>query len=988
MSSEEAEVIIVGGGPVGLTLAADLAYQEVSTILIEMRPTTSNSPKAVALNSRTMEHFRRMGLQEKIQDASYPRDLPLALSMSTGVYKGKLLFKKTFSSWGDVVDGNVKAEFPFFQDGASPGFPMICPQFTSEAVIRTHIEDTSEHTRLFWGWSVTAVNQDDDGVMVTAVNGDGEEKTFRGKYMAACDGGRSFVRKELALHTYGHYVLMRACTISFSSPQLMKHVVENGRTGFGFVMNSSFTCLLVLLNAKGQFAIHVFMPSSTSDEKLKWHVDNPGKCIEWAIGSSDVPYDVISVDGYNMHALVSTKFREGRCFFAGDSAHQWLPVGGLGLNTGISDVADLSWKMAAMVKGYGGQFLLDSYEIERRPVADTSRRFAMSMAQSGMLGSSLVDMARPFFLGNPITRFLMGKFAGINLEKQFTEGIDLVLGFQCSNSNIIMHQYDEDGSIRLHCNTDCKFTPSSLPGCRAPHVVLPECPSILDLFGKCFVLLAVGGAEADLRELREAMTQKGVPFSAHIYPPLPELTPLYNRKYFLIRPDGIVAWRSDFQPSKAESFKIIATVLGHMPTPRLSPPISTFRELDAPAIESLARDVAVRLVVTGLLVKYTQLPLLASGAVGLGVFVLLRALSVGPPYRNVQSSSRHKAALVSKYGKADSVLAVDPKYVGKFGPEDVLIRVHASSVTGLDLSMRNGRGAICYQKMACMCFGGPYFPLVLGRDCSGEVVAVGDSVTKYLPGDLVYAAIPPHRQGAHAQLVGVNEDHVAFKPSNVDHKEAASLPWVAMTVWTALVKCAGLNQFNARGKKVLVHQGTGDMGSFAVQLLKAWGADVTTTCAMENAVLAHHLGADKVLDDQTGDFSSVLSGYDVVLDTVGGQFERSSLSTLKYYQRSVYVSIVSPREKLVDSLGAFLGEIAFSTLYRFKIIFNRLFGGRGFYYSSTEIDTRSLDAVRSLVEQGAVRPLIDAVYSLDEVIDAHKHVEAGPIRGKVVISVA
>lgn len=987
--SEEADVLIVGGGPVGLTLAADLSFREVSTILLERNPTTSNNPKAFSLGSRSMEHFRRIGLEKKIQDAAYPRDWLVCFSLSTSLVGGKQLFKKMFSSWGDAIDdtNTAKAEFPFFQDGASPAFPMLCPQFTTEVVIRKHIEDTSKYARLCFGWSVTTISQDDNGVTVKAVNRDGEEKTFKGKYLAACDGGRSFVRRELGLHTYGHYVIFKACTISFSSPRLMEKVLANNTQGFAQIVNAQFMCLAILLNASGRFVTHIFLPSSTSDEKVKWYIENPDKCVEVVVGSSDIPYEIISVDPYNMHALVSTRYQEGRCFFAGDSAHQWLPVGGLGLNTGISDVADLSWKMAAMVKGYGGKYLLDSYEIERRPHADTSRRFAMSIPGGMMLGSSTVEKVRPFLVGNPITRFLVGKAAGTFLTRLFFAGIDVVLGFQYSNSSVIMHQYNEDGSVTPHCNIDCKFTPSSLPGCRAPHVVLPDFPSTVDLFGKRFVLLTVGGAEADLVELREAMTQKGVPFSAHTYPPLPELTQLYNRKYFLIRPDGIVAWRSDFQPSNAESLKIIATVLGHMPNPRLTPPIETFREPDTPAMRSFARDVTARLLVTGLLVKYTQVPIMAAGAVGLGIFTLLRAVSIAPPYRNVQSSSRHKAVVINKYGDADSVLAIDPKRVGKFGPEDVLIRVHASSITALDVSMRSGHGAICYQKVARLCFGGPYFPLVLGRDCSGEVVAVGDSVTKYLPGDLVFAAIPPHRQGAHAQLVGVHENHVAFKPSNVDYKEAASLPWDAMTVWSALVECAGLNRFNARGKKVLVHNGTSSVGSIAVQLLKAWGANVTTTCAMEDTVLAHHLGADKVLDDQTGDFSSVLSGYDIVLDTLGGEFECASLSILKYYQRSVYVATVSPHDKLVDSFGGFMGGLVFSTLYRLKVALNRLFGGRGFYYSSTEISSEGLDELRVLVEQGAVRPLINAVYSFDDVIAAHKHVEAGNTRGKVVISV-
>ena len=615
----------------GLTLAADLSCREVSSILLERNSTTSNNPKAFALNLRSMENFRRIGLENKIQDASYPRDLPFALSISTGlVGNSKIMYKKLFPSWGDVLDGKVKGEFLFYQDGASPAFPMLCPQFMSEAVIYKHIRDTSEYAKLYFGWSVTTISQDDSGVTVKAVNENGEERAFRGKYLAACDGGRSFVRKELGLHTYGHFVLIRACTISFSSPQLKDQVIANMTAGFTFIFNAPIGGLAILLTASGRFAIHVLLPATTSDEDLKWYVETPDKCIESVIGSSDVPYDIVSVDSYNMHALVSTRYQKGRCFFAGDAAHQWLPVGGLGLNTGISDVSDLSWKMATVVKGYGGKYLLDSYEIERRPHADTSRRFAMNLARGSGLGSSAVEKLRPFLVGNPITRFLVGMVASGAIARQFVEGIDVVLGFQYCNSNIIMHQYNEDGSVTPHCNIDCKFTPASLPGCRAPHVVLPDYPSTLDLFGKVFVLLTIGGAETDLVELREVMAQKGVPFSTHTYPPLPELTQLYNRKYFLIRPDGVVAWRSDFQPSNAESLKIVATVLGHMPNPRLPPPIDAYIEPGTPAIRSLARDVTVRLVVTGLLSKYTPFSLVAAGAVGLGVFTLLRAVSVAP----------------------------------------------------------------------------------------------------------------------------------------------------------------------------------------------------------------------------------------------------------------------------------------------------------------------------------------------------------------------
>ena len=985
MSNEEADVLIVGGGPVGLTMAAELSYRGINTILIEKNATTSDTPKALLLNCRSMEHFRRLGMQDKIQQAAYPRDLVFSITVSTGAYKGDMVYKKDFSSWGEIADDGLNREYPFFQYGTSINTSMFIPQFTSEVVIRKHIEDTSKIVEMFWGWQVTSINQDEDGVTVKAVNEASEEKTFRGRFMVGCDGGSSFVRKELGIHTYGHYVISRACTISFRSPQLLQHMKTNKTTGFFLLASTDITCVFVLLNGKGEFAMHILLPSSTPDETVEWHVQNPEVCVNRALGSTDIAFEVMYVSGYNMHALLATKMHEGRCFLAGDSAHQWLPAGGLGLNTGISDVANLSWKIEAMVKGYGGKHLLGSYEIERRSLVDSTRRMAMKMGEGAGIGrSSFYMKGFELMTRYSVFRYFLGLGFGKFIGGLFIKSLYLVLGFQYSNSNIIFHHYNENGSVKLHCNEAGKFTQASLPGCRAPHVVLPEHSSILDLFGKQFVILIIGGDESDLEDLKVALAKGGVAFESCTYPPLPELTELYDRKYFLIRPDGVISWRSDYQPSAAESSKIVSCILGHM-TSRLPQPTVTFNLPPNPA-RLFLKDVVIRFGVTGLLSCYANLPPLTASMIGFGITVLLRAAVKVIPPQNIQHTSRHQAAVIDKYGNANEVLRIESKHVGKFGPNDVLIRVRASSINEIDLQMRGGYGSVTYQKLAKHSIEGAYFPLVLGRDCSGEVAAVGDNVSKYLPGDLVFAAVPPYQSGTHTQLVAVNENQVAFKPSNVDHKVAASLPWVAMTTWTALVKHAGLDPSNTRGKKVLVHQGTGGVGSFAIQLLKAWGANVTTTCVSENTPLAHHLGADKVVDDKTGDFSAVLGGYDIVLDSVG-EFERSSLSVLKYYQRASYISLVSPRKILVDKLGGFFGEIAYSWLYRYKIFINFLFGGRVFYYSETEIEGEALDAVRDMVESGAVRPLIDAVYLLDEIIVAHKHVETAQIKGKVVLSI-
>ena len=434
-----------------------------------------------------MLHFY---LQEKLQAASYPRDLRPTAFSSTGLCTGNCIVRSEFSSWDEIDDGVKGTDSFYFKEGCSAVSPLLCPQFISEAVIYKHIQDTATNISLCFGRQVKSFSQDDSGVEVNAMSDDGEEEVFRGRYLVGCDGGASFVRKELGLHMYGKFVLARACTIFLNSPQLVDVMKDKGYMGLGMVVNPNIMSIVALLNMKGAFAVHVLKSPFTSDEELDDMVKNPSRSIDAILGCSGFPYDVIEASGYNMHGLVTTRFSMGHCFLAGDSAHQWLPAGGMGLNSGISDVADLAWKLEALVKGYGGKFLADSYEIERRPLDDSTRHFAMMAGGFvPLVGTPLFVVFATLLKKSCLLRRLAQPSIRSVLPGSFSEGLDLVLGFQYSNSSIVMHQYNEDGSITLKSYG----AKSSLPGCRAPHVVLPDGSSIVDLFGTSFVLLIIGG---------------------------------------------------------------------------------------------------------------------------------------------------------------------------------------------------------------------------------------------------------------------------------------------------------------------------------------------------------------------------------------------------------------------------------------------------------------------------------------------------------------
>ncbi|XP_034555055.1 reticulon-4-interacting protein 1 homolog, mitochondrial-like [Notolabrus celidotus] len=325
---------------------------------------------------------------------------------------------------------------------------------------------------------------------------------------------------------------------------------------------------------------------------------------------------------------------------------------------------------------------------------------------------------------------------------------------------------------------------------------------------------------------------------------------------------------------------------------------------------------------------------------------------------------------------------------------DVMIKVHAASLNPLDISMRGGYGAKMLKLRrdpTSMMNNDSEFPLVLGRDVSGVVVDCGSEVTHFFPGDEVWAAVPPWKQGSLSEFVTLTEYEVSQKPKSLSHTEAASIPYVANTALSALVNAGGLCRDSSSNKRVLITGGSGGVGTFSIQLLKAWGAHVTVTCSQNAEGLVRGLGADEVVDYTSGDAAErleMMEKFDVVLDNVGGETEEWAMGLLKPWSGAKYVTLVSPLLLSTDSMGLLDGVFQAGFTLHNKAIQNIISSGVFYRWGFFAPDGPALDEVSKLVDAGKILPVVEAQFPFTQVPQAFQKVEEGHARGKTVVRMA
>lgn len=326
-------------------------------------------------------------------------------------------------------------------------------------------------------------------------------------------------------------------------------------------------------------------------------------------------------------------------------------------------------------------------------------------------------------------------------------------------------------------------------------------------------------------------------------------------------------------------------------------------------------------------------------------------------------------------------------------PNEVIVKVCAAGLNPLDVSMRGGYGAATLamkRDPLIIKQAGMEFPLILGRDVSGVIMECGLDVKYFKERDEVWAAIPPWKQGSFAEFVVLSGNEISPKPKSLSHEEAASLPYVACTAWSALVNTGGLKKENCAKKRILILGGSGGVGTFAIQMVKAWGGHVTVTCSQNAEWFVRGLGADHVVDYAAGPVEEplrALEKFDLILDNIGGDTQRWALDLLKPWTGAKYVTLVTPFLQNTDRLGIADGMMQTAATVATKAL-KHLTKGVHYRWGFFAPNGPALDDIGEMVDAGQIRPVVEEIFSFCDIPKAFEKVEKGHARGKTVIHVS
>jgi 2-polyprenyl-6-methoxyphenol hydroxylase-like FAD-dependent oxidoreductase len=529
------QVIIVGAGPVGLTLAIDLGRRGVRCILLEQKEAPQFLPKMERCNARTMEIYRRLGIAQKIRDAGFPRHVPMDVFIVTSLIEPPLLHLPYSSV------AQAQAEIAACSDGSMPLEPyQLISQYTLEPLLKS-VAETLPTVDVRYGHEFISLEQDTAGVRARVGCGDSTIE-LSAHYLVGCDGGSSSVRRQLGIRLQGEANLLQLRQALYRCDGLFERIpIGKGRHYHVADAHSTF---LIVQDSTRHFTLHSVVDS---DDDMK-------TMFEQTV-AMPVDYEMLSCAPWRQNLLLADRYGHKRVFLAGDAVHLVIPTGGLGMNSGVGDAVDLSWKLAATLKGWGGPALLASYEIERRQIG--ARNVEASRHASRGRRAWRAAYKRNIRDRTPegaATRANLSRIADVEQRKS-NEMVGAELGYRYVGSPVI---FPEAGGAP---ETDfMKYVPTSWPGARLPHVWLSNGTALHDRIGDGYTLLCLRGAQANTPAIAQAFASFAAPFSVV---EIEEERPrdVYGHDLLLLRPDLHVVWRGNGLPD--DPAKLAALATGH-----------------------------------------------------------------------------------------------------------------------------------------------------------------------------------------------------------------------------------------------------------------------------------------------------------------------------------------------------------------------------------------------------------------------------------------
>jgi 2-polyprenyl-6-methoxyphenol hydroxylase-like FAD-dependent oxidoreductase len=534
-------VVIVGAGPAGLAAAIELGSRSISCLVLERDSRAGYAPRAKTTHTRTREHLRRWGIADQLAAAS-----PFGVDYPVHVHFVTRLAGPSIARFEHALNC-----LPEHDERYSEHSQWI-PQYKLEAVLREHAQSLPA-VEIRFGAEFVAFEQDANCVRVRVRTvASGVEQVIEADFLVGADGARSLVRDKIGARMRGTYGLSRNYNTIFHAPGLAQ-AHSHGPGIMYWQLNPDVPSLIGPMDRDD---LWYFMPTMIPPG-VSYSNEETLQLIRQSTGI-DLPYKILSSDEWVASRLLADRYALGRVYLTGDACHLHPPFGGFGMNMGVADSVDLGWKLAANLQGWGGQALLDSYEIERRPAHEFVLDEAEANHSQGPSQLIREGIEAPGAAGDSVRREV-GDFVRKTKVHEFY-ALGVVLGYCYRNSPVII----DDGTV-AQWQRSHDYLPSAIPGCLAPHHWLTDGRSLYDLFGSGFTLLVLGDiGREDIEQARLEAAETNTPLKVVLLNDA-ELARRYEATRALIRPDQHVAWRGNVWPVSG----LLARVSGRAPSIQL-----------------------------------------------------------------------------------------------------------------------------------------------------------------------------------------------------------------------------------------------------------------------------------------------------------------------------------------------------------------------------------------------------------------------------------